>query len=205
VSVVTVVLAAGRGERLGGPKALLAWPWRGGELPLAIAHAEARLAMESARVLLVTRAAVKNTLLTYAREGVEFVVSDEADALGPAGSLRAAMPYLGEARAVVITPVDAPPARAETVSQLLTRLEAEHGIAGVRPSYAGRSGHPVVMRPEALSRYLEPNPPPLRDHLRALGERVVFEVVGDESVLWDLDTRDDVSKILGKEPRFLVG
>src|SRR5262245_22162403 len=64
--VITVVLAAGKGERLGGPKALLAWPSpdrAGSDHPLAIAHADARLAAESERVLIVTRRVYMRSLL----------------------------------------------------------------------------------------------------------------------------------------------
>src|SRR5207247_9920133 len=86
--IVAIVLAAGKGERLGGPKALLAWPGEGGaDIPLAIAHAEARLQAESARVLVVTRAPIMNFLVAYVRPGIDLLSSDASDELGPAGSV----------------------------------------------------------------------------------------------------------------------
>jgi len=201
--VVTILLGAGKGERLGGPKALLLWPGAEGELPLSIAHAEARLAAESERVLCVTREAIKRALEAYARPGLLLVASSYADALGPAGSIAAAMPFVGEAELVVVTPVDTPPARGETVAKLCARLRRDPGLLGVKPSYGGRGGHPVVLRPEALLRYREEDPPPLRDHLRSLGDRVVFEEVEDAGVRVDLDTPGDVMALLGQPARFM--
>jgi len=202
--VVTVILAAGRGDRLGGPKALLLWPSSGGkELPLAIAHAEERLAAESERAVIVTRKQLVPTLLRYVHPGIDILVSDAADELGPAGSLAYAAPRLGEVQKVIVTPVDAVPARRETVLALLARLDADPSLLAVRPLYQGRGGHPVVLRPEALERYRQPSPPPLRDHLAALGPRCADEPVADAAVRTDLDTPADVVRVLRAMPRFL--
>ena len=109
--VVTVILAAGAGKRLGGPKALLVWPGpKGEERPLAIAHAEERLAAESRHVLVVTRKPTMLALLRFVRPGVDLLASDAADDLGPAGSLAFAVPRLGDAEIVIVTPVDTPSA-----------------------------------------------------------------------------------------------
>ncbi|WP_438032278.1 nucleotidyltransferase family protein [Sorangium sp. So ce204] len=209
--VTTIVLAAGAGKRLGGPKALLAWPSStkgGAERPLAIAHAEARLSAESARVLVVVRSSVFHALLAHVQPGIDLVSWSAPDDLGPAGSLAVAAPRIGDADAVIVTPVDVPPARAATVARLLARLEAGASLAtsplAVRPRHIGRGGHPVVLRTEALQRYLEADPPPLRDHLRALGDRCVDEEVDDPGVLHDLNVPVDVIRVLGGPPRFLA-
>jgi molybdenum cofactor cytidylyltransferase len=208
--VVTVVLAAGAGKRLGGPKALLAWPSaKGAERPLAIAHAEERLAAESGRVLVVTRKAMMTSLLGYVQPGIDLLASDAADDLGPAGSLAFAVPRLGEVDMVVITPVDTPPAKADTVARLVAALEADPARLAARPVCRGRAGHPVALRPAGLSRYaaasgpLAPSaPPPLRDHLQALGAACVAVDVTDPTVLLDLNTPSDVMGTLGSLPRF---
>ncbi|WP_437500735.1 nucleotidyltransferase family protein [Sorangium sp. So ce1099] len=211
MKAITIVLAAGAGKRLGGPKALLAWPAAtkgGAERPLAIAHAEARLEAESARVLVVVRGSVFHALLAHVRPGVDLVSWTAPDDLGPAGSLAVAAPRIGDADAVVVTPVDVPPASAATVARLLARLDAGASSTApplaVRPRHLGRGGHPVVLRAEALQRYLEADPPPLRDHLRALGDRCVDEEVDDPGVLHDLNVPVDVIRVLGGPPRFLA-
>lgn len=246
--VVTIVLAAGRGARLGGPKALLAWPAamliaRGApagkpsgapvppapigapsgkssgsgrksikterqapaDIPLAIAHAEQRLAAESARVLIVSQRAIIHELLQYVRPGIDLLSSTAADDLGPAGSLQVAASRIGPTDVALVTPVDTPPTRPETVAQLLGRLEqGDPAPLAVRPRYQGRAGHPVILRSEALARYRSADPPPpLRDHLRELGAAVVDVDVNDPAVLLDLDTAAEVMKVLGAMPRFV--
>jgi CTP:molybdopterin cytidylyltransferase MocA len=199
----TIVLAAGAGKRLGGPKALLIWPTDGGkERPIAVAHAEARLAAESAHVLVVTRKPMVTTLLAYVRPGIDLLVSDAPDELGPAGSLAAAVPRLGAATTVIVTPVDAPPAKPDTVSRLLKALDADPALVAARPIFHGRAGHPVALRRAALDRYSQPNPPPLRDHLRALGAACASVDVTDPTVLIDLNTPADVMGTLRQLPRF---
>jgi CTP:molybdopterin cytidylyltransferase MocA len=191
MSVVTLVLASGRGERLGGPKALLAWPAEGGAIPLAAAHARARLSAESSRVLVVSREDVARRLAPHLGTGAELVISRAPDALGPAGSIAAAAPRVEQDEAVVITPVDVPPASPQTVARLLDAVSAP--VMAARPSFGARRGHPVVMCGSLLSRYRVLDPPPLRDLLRELGDAVAEVKLADSSVLVDFDTEADLS------------
>jgi CTP:molybdopterin cytidylyltransferase MocA len=109
---------------------------------------------------------------------------------------------MGDADIVVVTPVDTPPAKAETVRALVAALEANPALLAVRPTYLGRGGHPVVLRRAALARYAEPAPPTLREHLRALGNACASVDVDDAAILLDLDTPADVQSALGAPPRF---
>jgi len=209
--ITSVILAAGGGKRLGGPKALLLWPIGKSpnspraakrELPLAIAHAEARLASESERVLIIARGPVIRALLGHVRPNLDLIVSDADDDLGPAGSISVAVKRLGDAPLALITPVDTPPARPETTARLLARMKEADAPLAVRPRSAGRAGHPVLLRLEALDPYRSPSPPVLRDHLRALGPRCVEVEVEDPAVRIDLNTPADVMGLLGAPPRF---
>ena len=186
--VVAIVLAAGQGSRLGGPKALLVVGSGAAEMPLIEAQCRDRLAAESRRALAVVRPDVAPLVEERLRAAAaEVVVSRAPDALGPAGSLAAAAAHLATdtARAVVVTPVDVR-VDAATVAALVAALDAGPALAAV-PRFGARRGHPVALRPSALARYAEPEPPPLRDHLRALGDRVVTVDVTDPHVLEDLD------------------
>lgn len=64
------------------------------------------------------------------------------------------------------------------------------------PRFQGRRGHPVVLGPEALARYREAAPPPLRDHLRSLGDRAVALDVDDPWILEDLDFAHQTATLL---------
>ncbi|HZF54793.1 MAG TPA: nucleotidyltransferase family protein [Polyangiaceae bacterium] len=209
--ITSIILAAGGGKRIGGPKALLLWPAGKGsesprsgkrELPLAIAHAEARLASESGRVIVIARGPVIRALLSHVRPNLDLVVSDMDDDLGPAGSIAVAARRLGDAHLALITPVDTPPARAETVARLLARFDEADAPLAVRPRSGGRAGHPVLLRAEALEPYRSLAPPVLRDHLRSLGPRCVEVDLDDPSVRIDLNTPADVMGLLGAPPRF---
>jgi CTP:molybdopterin cytidylyltransferase MocA len=201
--VVTVVLAGGTGKRLGGAKALLMWPdGKGQDRPLAIAHAEARLAAESRHVLVVTRKPMVKALFGWVRPGIDLLVSEAPEEQGAAGSLAFAASRLGDAEIVVVTPVDTPPARAETVARLLAALSADPALLAARPVYHGRAGHPVALRRAALAPWLGPQPPPLRDHLRSLGPACARVDVADPTVLLDLNTPADVMGTLRALPRF---
>ncbi len=204
---VTIVLAAGKGLRLGGPKALLMWPGPKGTKPkpLAIAHAEARLGAESKRVIVVARKHVVQALIPFVRPGLDLLVSNELDELGPAGSIAAAAARLGPEDRVIVCPVDTLPARAETVQKLLETLgSAGASPVAVRPRHAERFGHPVAMQTSALDRYRQPNPPPLRDHLRELGDAAVGVDVNDPDVLVDIDTPAEAVRYLHGQPTFLT-
>jgi len=205
-NTVTIVLAAGKGLRLGGPKALLLWPSKGGDKPrpLAIAHAEARLAAESKRVIVVARKQVVAALIAYVRPGLDLVVSTAEDELGPAGSIATAVLKLNAGDRVLVCPVDTLPANAKTAKLLLDRLGTDGTPPlAARPRHAGRGGHPVALQAAALDRYRQPNPPPLRDHLHALGDACLEVEVEDADVLVDMDTPAQAIRYLKGPPMFL--
>ncbi len=203
---VSIVLAAGKGMRLGGPKALLLWPGPPGTKPrpLAIAHAEARLSAESSRVVVVARKPIVQALIPFVRPGLDLVVSDATDELGPAGSIATAVLRIGADDRVLVCPVDTLPARAATVASLLAGL----GVGGApplatRPRHGGRAGHPVALQARALDRYRQPNPPPLRDHLHALGGDLLDVDVDDADILVDINTPAEAIRYLRAPPTFL--
>jgi len=206
--VVSIVLAAGKGFRLGGPKALLLWPGARGTKPrpLAIAHAEARLSAESQRVIVVARRQVIRALIPFVCPGLDLVASDAPDELGPAGSIATAAPRIEADDRVLVCPVDTLPARRAVTDKLLSAL----GTSGAppvaaRPRYGERFGHPVAMQAAALDRYRQPNPPPLRDYLRSLGDASVGVDVTDSDVVVDIDTPADAVRYLHGPPTFLNG
>lgn len=203
---VAIVLAAGKGMRLGGPKALLLWPSAGSRKPLAIVHAETRLQAECTRVIVVARKHIVQALLQFVCPGLDLVVSDAPDELGPAGSIATAVSRIQPTDRVLVCPVDTLPARRETAEKLLSAL----GPAGApplaaRPKHGERFGHPVAMQGAALDRYRQPNPPTLREHLRALGDTCVGVDTRDPDVLVDIDTPADAARYLHGPPTYLKG
>ena len=194
-----MILAAGQGRRLGGPKALLRWPFAGGA-PLAAAHARALTEADLHAVVVVTRAAVSDKLRPYLPPSATLVVSDAPDDWGPAGSIAAAVATVGVTRPLLITPVDARPVAGAVVRALFDAL-TDPAVDAARPMFQGRRGHPVLLAPSALDAYARVPPPILREHLRRL--RCVDVAVEEASILVDLDTVDDVAAVTGCAPEFV--
>jgi CTP:molybdopterin cytidylyltransferase MocA len=191
--LIAIVLAAGAGTRMGGPKARLVID---GE-PLAVLHARRFRDAGCAQVVSVTRRELALWLASWLGPG-RIAISEAPD---PAGSLAiglAAFPPHDE-DVLVITPVDALPARAATIAALVATVRA--GAEAATPVYAGRGGHPIAARARALAG-LAAAPRPLRDVLAALGPRRARVEVDDPAVTIDLDTPDDVARVTGAPPRF---
>ena len=190
-----IVLAAGRGRRMGGPKALLQMP---NGLPLAWEHA--RLRSDCTTLLVVVRDDVATVLEKHRPPAIAaaLVVSAQEDALGPAGSLRAAALAhpIADDDLVLVTPVDCMPVSLATVAKL---HQAMPGHLAVKPRFGGRGGHPVLLRGALLQRYRKATPP-LREVLRSLAPKQLCEVpVDDPAVACDVDTASD----LGATPIFV--
>jgi len=193
-----LIVASGRGVRMGGPKALLLWT---DGAPLAVSHV--RMRHEVRQVVVVARAAVATRLRPWLPTA-RVIASSAPGSWGPAGSIAAAVRAGAFARErwVLITPVDLVPTRVETVAALLEA--ADRGVEAVRPLCDGRGGHPVLVRAEVLVQaYLvSGTPPPLRDVLRAIGAGCVQVPVDDPDIRADLDTPEAYRARTGHGPRF---
>jgi molybdenum cofactor cytidylyltransferase len=198
--LIALVLAAGKGARVGGPKALLLVDGA----PLARAHVEARLA-DCDRVVVVTRRAIGDALATHdwPTARVRIVISDAPDEDGPAGSIAAAVSAhtLDDDARVLVTPVDVRPAQTRTINLLLQAIDDRHLAARFA------HGHPIACRGDVLNRGYAPSvdgrPPPLREVLRALGDATrVLPDADDRAVREELDEIDDVIRATGAPPRF---
>jgi nicotine blue oxidoreductase len=191
--LVGVVLAAGSGARMGGSKALLLVDGA----PLARLHAERLREAACEEVLVVTRPELLETFAADAR-------CVESTAPDPAGSLAVGVRALQVAPTdvVVVTPVDALPARAATIRLLVEMVLA--GAEAATPQHGGRGGHPVVVRARVLAPFADAlrSPPPLREVLAALGPARVRVETADPGVPLDLDTPEDVARVTGSPPSF---
>ncbi len=187
---VALVLAAGEGRRMGAPKAALPW----GPRPLAVAHAEAALGAGCSEVRVVVRAPVVASFPALPSRA-RWVFSREDDALGPAGSIIAALREgLDGASLVALSPVDLDPDAWRCLVALSAAL-VDASVMAAKPRYEGRSGHPVLVRAPVLAPYVRREPSPLRDVLRALGAALVSVPVDVSAVPGDLDTPDDLKAL----------
>lgn len=192
--IAGIVLAGGRSERMGRPKALL--------------EIEGVTFLE--RAVRALRAAGCAEVVVVLPPGAQ-AAGEEAESAGgrvawtgggeQIDSLRAGLRALGQAvEAVVVHPVDHPLVQPETVAALIAAFRAR-GAPIVVPVCAGERGHPVLFSSRVFSELLAGRGPEgARSVVYAHDAELEEVTVEDRGVLADLDTPDEYRRHLGVEP-----
>jgi CTP:molybdopterin cytidylyltransferase MocA len=186
---LAIVLAAGVGHRMGGPKALLVVDGQ----PLVNAHVE-RLREAGCRpIVVVVRAAIAPQVRDMLRETPEAQVC-VADTTSMAASLVAALECIPAQpdRAVVVSPIDTLPVRLSTLQALLGAVTALE-VHVATPRYQARGGHPIVARESLLQAYRDGYSGPLRDLLHGAEARRRRLDIDDPEIVSDFDTPSDLA------------
>ena len=192
--IAAIVLAAGRGRRAGGPKALLRV---GGATFLE--HA-ARLLLRPGvdRVIAVLGHEAARVRAAASLPDGSMVAVNEAYDGGMLGSILAGLRVAEEAGAdaVLIHPVDHPLVAPATIDRVVAALAG--GAAVAVPSYEGRRGHPGGFSRAAW--------PALRAASPAVGAREVLaghpewivHVEGDAGCVAGIDTAEDYERLIAR-------
>lgn len=188
---LAIVLAAGKGRRLGASKALVDLGGR-----CALAHCLDALAAGGAdelRVVLgddaeLVRAALGPTSATL-------LVNEHAER-GQTSSLRVALadgPGAGDA--FLLHTVDHPLVRAEDIAALLDAFASRpHGRRIVVPSVDGRRGHPALFERDLADEFLAlTDDEPAHQVVRRDPERILHVERDDTWLVRDIDTPEDLA------------
>lgn len=196
-TVAGLVLAAGRGRRMGRPKALLTRPDGVSYLEAACrvllaAGCERVLAVLGAEADAAARLLERAGLTTPPSPSVETVVNPDWQR-GMSTSLRAGLEHVRGDRgvdAVVIHLVDLPDVGADAVARLRGRSGDLRGSVA-RATYAGAPGHPVLLGRDHWDGVLASAVDDVgaRDFLRAHPPELVE--LGDLATGRDVDTPED--------------
>lgn len=195
MAVAGVILAGGRSERMGSPKALL--DFRGSPFVVRIQEALEVLEVRPRVVVVGPAAAAIRTVLA----GHDCMVVENRDvAGGPIASLRVALEVLRPLRpaGVLAWPVDLPHVQLTTVALLLDAHRHE-GAPVVIPAFADRRGHPVLWDASVYDELLT-SPAATRSGARAVlrthaaAARVV--PVDDPAVIDSLNTPEDYQRLV---------
>jgi molybdenum cofactor cytidylyltransferase len=194
-----VILAAGESRRMGQPKALLAW--RGG----TFLSGAIRVLNAFTDMVIVVAGANSAQLRPIVDSSNAFLVVNPQPEQGQFSSLQIGVQeVLNRGRdAAIVTLVDQPPARPETVQHLKQEFLArvDQNIWAAVPEYEGRHGHPYIVGRELITRYLDAPPTGnARDIHHANQDRILYAPVTDPFVTINIDTREDYAQLLAAHP-----
>lgn len=188
MKIAAVVLAAGRGTRLGGRK--LELPWR--DHPTVL---DATLATYAGRVcdtVVVLGHEPDRLRPIVARHGARAVVNEAFDD-GMLSSVLCGLRAVGDVDAVWLTPGDLPDVQPATVLALRDAWQSGDGL--LLPTCGGRRGHPLMLAADLFETVAGLDPCVGLRQLRDLvPHRVRYLPVNDLGILADLDTPADYSR-----------
>ena len=186
-----IVLAAGASSRMGRPKALL--PLAGAGTFVERIHRTLRDAGLDP-VVVVGRPELEHSLRTLLSTAAVVAVNHTPDR-GQLSSLLVGLDALGWPGAALVTLVDLPLVRVDTVNALVSAWACS-GAPLVRPVTRGRHGHPVVLGAPLLAALagadLHTGAKPIIHRFAAQSLDVA---VDDPGTLDDVDTPEDLARL----------
>jgi len=195
MSVAAIVLAAGRGARFEAARGKLLADYRG--CPLARHAVRAALASKASKTIVVTGHARGDVEQALAGLPVNFAHNPDF-ASGVASSLRLGLARAADSAGALILLADMPGVGSATLDLLITAFERAPACAAVAPVYQGRRGNPVLLGGSLFASVASlTGDEGARGLLRAR-DGVIEIAVDDESVLMDIDTREDLTRALGR-------
>jgi molybdenum cofactor cytidylyltransferase len=199
-SLCGVILAAGESSRMGRDKALLPWP--PSSVDDTFLSAAIRLFFSHVEVVLVVVGKNEAALapIVYAN-GASLVVNPDP-ARGQFSSLRAGLQeVLNRGRdAAMVTLVDRPPVRMETIETLESAFERATTKAqrkwAVIPEYQGKHGHPILAAREMMEAFLRaPETSDAREIEHAHLGQIEYVPVDDPLVAVNVDTPEQYAAL----------
>ncbi len=190
-----IVLGAGRGRRIGGPKALLT-------LGGATFHRRAVGVFGEAglELVMVVNPELADTLPAPVR-GEHRVVNPDPDQGGMFGSVRLGVAEAGRlgATGAILLPVDHPLVSAGDVLSVAAALH--RGAAVAVATHEGRRGHPIGIGHAVMDEITtEPAVNTLRDIVRRNPGRVV-EVPVSEGAILGVNTKEELERVSNRSFR----
>jgi molybdenum cofactor cytidylyltransferase len=201
-SLCGVILAAGDSTRMGRDKALLPWPPVPEGKPSAGTFLTAAIDSLSLFTELVMVVAGKNASViapfVYAA-GASLVVNPQPE-VGQFSSLQVGLrEVLNRGRdAAMVTLVDRPPARQETIAKLSQEFCAalERRKWAVVPQFGNRHGHPIVFGREMIEAFLEAPPTATARAIEHQHEdKIEYLEVDDPEVIGNINTPEEYAAL----------
>ncbi|MFZ0891266.1 MAG: nucleotidyltransferase family protein [Thermoplasmata archaeon] len=136
------------------------------------------------------------------RDSVAEIVRNETWELGRTGSVQRGLAALPSGANTLIWPIDHPFVEAKTLRALHNCGVSDRMASWFIPTYEGRGGHPVLIRPSAAREVAGLSvDAPLRSVVSRLGPQVRRLPVDDPFVLANVDSREEYNRIIAQWPR----
>lgn len=193
---------------MGRDKALLQWPpvtAAAGSAETFLSSAIRSLSLSTDFVVVVAGNNEASLAPVVYGQGASLVVNPDP-ARGQFSSLQIGLhEVLNRGRdGAIITLVDRPPARAETLQVLRDAFEsAPRNIWAVVPEVSGKHGHPYIAGREMIEKFLqEPATNNAREVEHQFQDHVQYVVVDDPFVAMNVNTPEDYAALVSKPPCF---
>jgi molybdenum cofactor cytidylyltransferase len=198
-----VILAAGASSRMGRDKALLPWPSDSTTETLLSSAIKLFLSHVDVVLVVVGKNQAALTPVAYAN-GASLVVNPDPDR-GQFSSLRAGLhEVLNRGRdAAMITLVDRPPVRPETLAALEAayELRAIESKWAVIPEYHEVHGHPILAGREMLEAFLKaPETSNAREVLHQYESKITYLPVDDPLIAINVNTPEQYAALNFQPP-----
>jgi molybdenum cofactor cytidylyltransferase len=180
---------------MGRPKALL--PWRRG----TFLSGAIQVLNNFSDLVIVVAGSIAPEVLPVADANAAYLVRNPQPERGQFSSLQMGLQeVLNRGRdAAIITLVDRPPARPETIDYLQRQFLSfvEQDMWAVVPEFEGAHGHPIVVGREMIGAFLAaPSTSTAREVIHAHQSRVAYVPVKDPFVTMNIDTPQDYERLI---------
>lgn len=195
MSVIGLLIAAGRGRRMGGGKQLIPWPPPDGSGTLiGSAFDHIQVACDEMVVVLGhQQREVEEALMP--RSYISVCADPDAE-MSASIQLGLAQAIASEdCQCIILQPADHPEVSPQTLVAIIE--EADRHKTAVTPCYGGRNGHPTAIPRHLAETIIDSElPTGLSEWFRLDSAHRRVLVVDDATVTVDIDTIEDVEKII---------
>jgi molybdenum cofactor cytidylyltransferase len=190
---IGVILAAGRGRRMGRTKQLVSWPTSAGDVPLIVAAYEAIQPNCNDMVVVLGSEAEEVAAALGNRQFTRITGNSEAPMFESIRIGICAALKIDPTATIVLQPGDHPDVAPSTLKILADWSRQRPGQA-IIPEYRGRGGHPVLIPPAIAAMLIDADCPTGLGEFWTTHPELCWRVpVDDAGVLRDIDTLEDLA------------
>jgi molybdenum cofactor cytidylyltransferase len=191
---IGLIIAAGRGRRMGRTKQLVEWPSAAGNVPLVAAAFDAICGVCDEMIVVLGHDAELVAAALVDRPFHRVMSDADAEMFESIRAGLVAAQKIDANATVVLQPGDHPEVSPNTL-QLLAGALSMHSDCAIMPTFRNRGGHPVFIPPAIIARLiLEECPQGLGEFWRGNPQLCRRIAIDDASVVRDVDTPDQIDR-----------